>query len=217
MVGFFLNIYMAATWCIQGKKNFKKVRPQLRFCVYGGILVGLVDTIPVLALKHDLPCGCKTEECTGSSALCTINRTSVYILLAIMLHLALLTHDLYYAVKDRVFEGNRLRFDYFATAFPLVLMVIGFAVDTDDPDADNYLLNTIRHGFKCSVRFPDMVMEWGLLWIHFGEPNPEWMVFLFLSLTRPWSLLFATFLRSCVPPAPPPPPTFIYMSPSRNF
>ena len=39
-----------------------------------------------------------------------------------------------------------------------------YALDTDDPDVANALLNVARHGFKCSMRFASMPLEWAGIW-----------------------------------------------------
>ena len=81
-----------------------------------------------------------------------------------MLNLCLLTFDLYRVVHKS--SGERPKaLDWLTMIFPLTLMIIGYAVDTDDRETDNFNLNIVRHGFKCSIRFPSMEMEWGLLWM----------------------------------------------------
>ncbi len=42
MGGFAMNLFMALTWCVGGRKSFRKVCFQLKCCVMGGILYGLV-------------------------------------------------------------------------------------------------------------------------------------------------------------------------------
>jgi hypothetical protein len=62
LLGFLLNIFMAATWTISGKRHFKDIAVQLKACVGFGLLYGLTSTLPVVCLKFDLPCSCETEE-----------------------------------------------------------------------------------------------------------------------------------------------------------
>jgi hypothetical protein len=78
MIGFILNVYMAATWfvlffnypqhrlsyrvnislknkyrAIAGRKHFKyEVRPQIRNTVFLGILYGLIDTLPMVCFSR---------------------------------------------------------------------------------------------------------------------------------------------------------------------
>jgi hypothetical protein len=62
LVGFFLNSFMALTWLLGGKRCLSGQPFQLKFCVFAGILYGVVATFPSLMLKYDLPCECETEE-----------------------------------------------------------------------------------------------------------------------------------------------------------
>jgi hypothetical protein len=62
LVAFFLNVFMAFTWMLAGKRHLSEQPFQLRFCVFAGIFYGAVATIPSLVMKYDLPCECETEE-----------------------------------------------------------------------------------------------------------------------------------------------------------
>ncbi len=65
LVGLSLNVFMAATWAIGGRKYFSTLQYQLKVCVFAGIVYGLAGTLPSLIMKYELPCACKTEEwCT---------------------------------------------------------------------------------------------------------------------------------------------------------
>ncbi len=66
-IGFALNVFVAATWGLGGKKHFDALPFQLKFCVFAGIAYFFFGTLPSLALKYKLPCECPTEECTGYS------------------------------------------------------------------------------------------------------------------------------------------------------
>ena len=52
----------------------------------------------------------------------------------------------------------------FCVGLPIVLVSIGYALDTTDPDVGNAVLNVARHGFKCSMRFASMSLEWAFVW-----------------------------------------------------
>jgi hypothetical protein len=54
-LGLLLNIYMATTMFIGGKKAFRAVPFHLKMCVADGLLYGIIDTLPVLILAEDLP------------------------------------------------------------------------------------------------------------------------------------------------------------------
>jgi hypothetical protein len=98
--------------------------------------------------------------------MCWINRSSVYLLLAIMFNLCCLTYTLFsrmgsiggnYKKKDAIMHS-------LCVGFPIVLLIFGYALDTDEPDVANAVLNVARHGFKCSMRFASMSLEWVGIW-----------------------------------------------------
>jgi hypothetical protein len=63
LVGFVLNLFVALTWSLGGRKVVENVPYQLQYCVFAGLLFGLVVTLPALLLKDDLACeDCLTEE-----------------------------------------------------------------------------------------------------------------------------------------------------------
>jgi hypothetical protein len=61
-VGLLLNLFMAFTWAIADKRDLMKTPYQLKFCVFAGLLFGVVGTLPSFIFKYDLPCTCETEE-----------------------------------------------------------------------------------------------------------------------------------------------------------
>jgi hypothetical protein len=62
VVGLFLNVFMATTWAVAGRRHFSTLPYQLKVCVFAGIVYGIVGTLPSLMMKYDLPCACETEE-----------------------------------------------------------------------------------------------------------------------------------------------------------
>jgi hypothetical protein len=101
--------------------------------------------------------------------MCGINRSSIYLLLANMISLCCLTYELYASIRSREMTGvvdrkKEAIFHLFCVGFPIVLMSVGYALDTNDPDSDNAVLNVARHGFKCSMRFASMPLEWAFVW-----------------------------------------------------
>jgi hypothetical protein len=95
MVGLMLNTFMALTWVVGGEKHFQEQPFGVRVCVFGGLLFGMIDTLPTIILKYDLACEDTTEEFTGTGALCALNRMSIYILLSMQLALAVVVFNLY--------------------------------------------------------------------------------------------------------------------------
>jgi hypothetical protein len=97
--------------------------------------------------------------------MCVINRASIYLLLAIMISLCCLTHELYSSIRSRAVDKKKKKILHlFCLGFPIVLVSIGYALDTNDPDVGNAVLNVARHGFKCSMRFASMPLEWAFVW-----------------------------------------------------
>jgi hypothetical protein len=171
-VGMLLNAHMAATWAIAGPALYAGIRFQIRFCVFAGLLYGLIDTIPMLALKHDLACECATEECAGTSVLCALNRASEYILLGIMINLSALTYSLHATLdaNNPFSESKERAVEKMCVIVPLSLMALGYLSDDEanmTDNAKNGVLNVARHAFKCNMRFSSMLEEWLLLWVHF--------------------------------------------------
>jgi hypothetical protein len=59
---------------------------------------------------------------------------------------------------------------------------IGYALDTNDPDA---VLNVARHGFKCSMRFASMPLEWAFVWARTWFPCSVYMLLSLSALHLP--------------------------------
>jgi hypothetical protein len=150
-LGFCLNTYMAATWYIGGKQFLKGVPFNLKNAVFSGLLYGVVETLPVLILGSDLPCSCKSEECTGDSIMCAVNRSSIYLLLSILINLCALTYNLYKSLgkKGAIDKNAQAKIDNACIAIPIFLLLVGYAIDTPDTKVPNSLLNVSRHGFNC--------------------------------------------------------------------
>jgi len=168
MVGLCLNSFVAATWLVSEKNFFRQVPFQLKMCVFAGLLVGLVSTLPRLILKFDLACECETEECSGTSFLCALNRSTIYILLWILVNLCVITYKLCNTLEKQSstpFTKKQLKIiDAISVLIPLLLMILGYMLDTDNTEVTNGILNVSRHAFSCSMRFPNMAMEWIFLW-----------------------------------------------------
>jgi hypothetical protein len=164
VLGFLLNAFVACTWVLGGKRLFKKQPFEIKFCVFAGICIGLLDTLPSLVLKYDLPCACETADCTGAGTICALNRSVQYILLAILTHLCSLTLRLHAAL---VLNHERAAPKALYVGVPVLLMCAGYALDSDSTSDPNYDLNVARHAFSCRIRFPNMVLEYALLWSFF--------------------------------------------------
>jgi hypothetical protein len=144
----------------------------------------------VLFLKFDLACETHTVEGIGSSLACAINRSSIYLLLTIMIALCCMTLDLYLTLKDPLAPaGQRKRvLTLCSTATPSILLTLAYVFDSKDSmeqrGVPNGILNVARHSFSCSMRFSDMATEWALLWVHFAWSGLGVLLFTYLSLMQ---------------------------------
>jgi hypothetical protein len=147
-LGLCLNTFVISTWLVGGKKYFKAVPFNLKAGIISGALYGLVDTLPVLVLGSDLPCDCHTEECTGTSILCAVNRCSIYLLLSILINLCAMTYSLYSTLESTSAMNKKKKgvMNQMCIVFPCLLTIAAYGMDTDDPTVPNAVLNVARHG-----------------------------------------------------------------------
>ena len=167
MCSFFLNMFMVCTWELAGFRKVNEMPFQLKACVFLGILYGVVETLPSLFLKFDLPCVNETVEEVGSSVMCYVNRSGQYILLGIMVNLCTLTAEIYRALANMTSHESHMIVNVLSTGIPFLFMVIAYILDTDEEGTENYNLNAVRHAFSCSMRFSTMLEEWLVLWLPF--------------------------------------------------
>jgi hypothetical protein len=162
-----LNIGVRMSWVPKGGGNH--ISPAFKACIGGGILYGMVDTLPVLFLKHNLPCGdvSSGQESAGSSMACVISRSSDHILLAMVCFISLAMYNLFLnmgqAAQYRMHTKHNWRLGVACILVPFLLMVISYTVENDGRRVPNAGLNVARQSFQCSMRFPSMVLEWTLL------------------------------------------------------
>ena len=131
IVGFALNLFMACTWRIAGKRHRSDQPYQLNWCIFAGLAYGLMGTFPSLILKYDLPCECETEECTGTSLMCTVNRFSIYVLLSILINLCGLTYQIASAIVGATGHKNKSILNLLTTVVPALFAMLGFALEGD--------------------------------------------------------------------------------------
>jgi hypothetical protein len=172
LLGFGLNWFMLLTWlsASKGKVGIRNQPLQLVICIIAGILYGIVVTLPSLVMKYELACECQTEECSGSSTTCTINRLGIYLLLSILINLCVIT----YRVKKEFIGGlgyrpsSKKTLNSLSVVLPILIAAIGYALEVESNDeGENAKLNTVRHAFTCSMRFRNMKTEWLAIWIWF--------------------------------------------------
>jgi hypothetical protein len=168
--GFLLNIFMVLTWGLKPASAYAAVPFNLKVAIWGGVLYGFVETLPTMILKNDLPCGCATEECTGTSTLCAVNRAGIYILLGILINLCALTYSLFMGIVQERGHTNNKPLNALSVGVPLLLTAIAYGMETDAPDTPNTELNLTRHAFSCrsvyfllSFDFPPSVRPFSLV------------------------------------------------------
>jgi hypothetical protein len=120
---------------------------------------------PVLSsiFHYDLPCRCATGLCTGETALCDVSRLLVFCIQAIQHFVFASVIPLCLKIKnagsyDRTSLKKNLPFVCLGVLF-LVCTVIGFALDSNDPEDDNCHWNQISSAFSCQLRLPNMAKE----------------------------------------------------------
>jgi hypothetical protein len=153
--------------CEEWKGRHNKSTTSADSLLIAGILYGIVVTLPSLVMKYELACECQTEECTGSSTMCSINRLGIYLLLSILINLCVITYQLMKAVIGglRYRSSIKKTLNLVSVVLPLLIAAIGYALQVEANEGENAKLNTVRHAFTCSMRFRDMKTEWLAIWI----------------------------------------------------
>jgi hypothetical protein len=171
LLGFGLNLFMLLTWlsASKGKVGIRNQPLQLIICIIAGIVYGIVVTLPSLVMKYELACECQTEECTGSSTICSINRLGIYLLLSILINLCVITYRLMKVVIGGLgYRSLRKKtLNLLAVVLPILIAAIGYALEVESNEGDNAKLNKVRHAFTCSMRFRDTKTEWLAIWMWF--------------------------------------------------
>ena len=71
--------------------------------------------------------------------MCTVNRSSAYLLLLIMVPLANLTYDLLQNLRQTPRHAKQKEtLNFLSVVFVLVLVVVAYAFDTDDTEATEH-------------------------------------------------------------------------------
>jgi hypothetical protein len=118
--------------------------------------------------------------------MCAINRSSIYILLGILVNLSALTFELVFAIFKGGKSLNKKLLNATSTVVPFVLAAVGFALEGNVTCAThthcfifltfacivcvfafpgeigegaNGKLNTARHAFSCSMRYEMLIID----------------------------------------------------------
>lgn len=160
-----------------------------------------MNTLPVLILKYRLPCETYTIEKIGTSTACWVNRSSMFILLGILISFCALTCDVFATMKYKHGKSGTPFLKVASVVVPTMLLILAYGFDSVenadyfDPDIENGTLNVARHSFSCSMRFETLAIEWGLLWIHFIWSSVGIVLF---TLGSWWEIRSATKQQSAL-------------------
>jgi hypothetical protein len=85
--------------------------------------------------------------------MCAINRISIYVLLSILTNLCSMTYQAASAIMGiRGRSRTKQVLNLLSTAIPVLLAVVGYALEVEIGEGKNAQLNTARHAFSCSMR-----------------------------------------------------------------
>jgi len=93
--------------------------------------------------------------------MCALDRTSMYILLSIMINLAGSTFSFFLALNGSFGHGKKheVIVEWLCVAVPLALLILAHLFDHEDHmdvEVESGLLNVARHSFRCNIRFASM-------------------------------------------------------------
>jgi hypothetical protein len=180
LVALVLNATLLVGLVVMSKALRKKTPFLLRWSFLLGLLYGLINTVPVVVLKHDLSCNCLvsgtseldgTELCQGRNSLCTLSGLGVFLPIGILYLVAGLNIRLYLTMTSSpklAHVSNGMMFIAFGV--PLLGCVMRFVLDfdpVDRPDRELASFVQVRDSFSCSPRFPSLWSEFGFKQAHY--------------------------------------------------
>jgi hypothetical protein len=134
----------------------------IQFIAVFSALYIIVGPLLSAILYFDLPCGCSTALCTGNNALCSLSRLSSFFLQAIQYFTVASIAPLYMKiVRNSKMDDNSLhrKLAIVSTGIPLICIILGYVLESTDPEDENYHWNQISSAFSCQLRLPDMATE----------------------------------------------------------
>jgi hypothetical protein len=180
IVSLVLNATMLVGLVAMGKTPRKNTPLLLRWSFLLGLLYGLVNTVPVAVLKHDLSCNCSvsgtseldgTELCQGHNPLCTLSSLGVFLPIGILYLVAGLNIKLYLIMaSSRKVTNVSNGMMFIAIGVPLLGFVMTFVLDFDPADRPDRALASfvqVRDSFSCSPRFPSLWSEFAFKQMHY--------------------------------------------------
>ena len=164
--GFFTNVLIVVTYLRLGKKSNLPRFVALSAGV--GLVYSVFDTLPVAALKQDLPCNgeCTDEYCHGELWLCKLQQPSEYLLLAIFCILldtilALYQRSVLSMTATKIRGFHRI-YTGACVVFITTLVVLCFLADSALATGSDVYRQLIvaRDLFSCGPRYSSYTQEW---------------------------------------------------------
>jgi hypothetical protein len=158
------------------KKGWSTIPTFVFNCAVLGLLFSLIDTIPAVLLKFDLPCsdGCIDEFCHGSGLACKIAQFSEYLLLLVFCILLGILVELYMNVvlNSSPPQMRHVERCYSMGVFVMMLIVVCACVFADSgalatESAEYRQIFVARDTFSCGPRYSSLAQELAFLTLLF--------------------------------------------------
>jgi hypothetical protein len=144
------------------RKKTHGITTPIQFIAVFSALYIIVGPLLSAVLYFDLPCGCSTALCTGNNALCGFSRLSVFFLQAIQYFTVASIAPLYMQIVRKLRVNDNClhrKLATISTGIPLICIILGYVLESTDPEDENYHWNQISSAFSCQLRLPNMATE----------------------------------------------------------
>jgi hypothetical protein len=168
------NFYMVVAHAFAKKAFRKDITIEVKWAAFIGMWWGIISPLPSAILFTDVACAdeCLTENCASKGIMCALNRNSVFLLQCIQWLFTSVVVALHVNASSR---GNpsvqqimlkKVLF-YMSFGIPFVCMVLSNVLHTDDMDAPNAAVNSIRDNFSCHPHLANSGIEFMLIYFPF--------------------------------------------------
>jgi hypothetical protein len=89
--------------------------------------------------------------------MCIINRASIYVMLGISMNLCALMYKIASAMVRGTPTQSMATLNFLSTVTPILLLMLGYAMETELDDGKNARINIARHSFTCSMRLDSLL------------------------------------------------------------
>jgi hypothetical protein len=160
MVAFVVNLLALA--CLRLGTHSKRTDVATMMLICLAVMSGLLGVVPVALLRDDLLCECDSELCFSTGALCKLNQTSIFVVMASCL--CLLYKSAVLLTKLGTPQFKHLHFDnpivlQLVWIVPLFFALASFMAE----DSDNTRFHLARAGVHCQFRYKSFMEEAVLL------------------------------------------------------